>query len=185
MVVSLPLVLIQRALALPTLREQALSDHKTGLLNSRGIDQPARREFARARRLGQPLSVLLCDVDDLREINNRLGHLEGDAALAVIAAAFRAELRAYDLCARFGGDEFLVVLPETDEEEAVTVAERIQAWLSDNPLPTSEGTLAVGISIGVGTLHEDELELGTLLARADAAMYAEKRAGGRSFLTVG
>ena len=184
-VVALPLVLIQRALALPTLREQALTDHKTGLLNSRGIDQPARNEFARARRLGQSLSVLLCDVDDLRGINNRHGHLEGDAALAVVAAAFKAELRAYDLCARFGGDEFLVVLPETDEEEAVAVAERIQAWLEENPLPTREGTLAVGVSIGVGATQDDEPEIGTMLARADAAMYAEKRAGGRSFLTVG
>jgi diguanylate cyclase (GGDEF)-like protein len=184
-VLTLPLVLIQRALALPTLREQALTDHKTGLLNSRGIDQPARAEFARARRLGRPLSVLLCDVDNLREINNSVGHLEGDAALAVVASAFRAELRAYDLCARFGGDEFLVVLPETDAEEAVTVARRIQSWLEQNPLPTSEGKLAVGISIGVGSLHEDEPEIGTMLARADAAMYAEKRAGGRSFLTVG
>ena len=184
-VVSLPLVLIQRALALPSLREQALSDHKTGLLNSRGIDQPARAEFARAQRLGQPLSVLLCDVDDLREINNRLGHLAGDAALTVVAAAFRAELRAYDLCARFGGDEFLVVLPETDEEEAVTVAQRIQAWLAKNALPTDEGMLVVGVSIGVGSLQEGEPELGTMLARADAAMYAEKRAGSRSFLTVG
>ena len=184
-VVSLPLVLIQRALALPSLREQALSDHKTGLLNSRGIDQPARAEFARAQRLGQPLSVLLCDVDDLREINNRLGHLAGDAALTVVAAAFRAELRAYDLCARFGGDEFLVVLPETDEEEAVTVAQRIQAWLAKNALPTDEGMLVVGVSIGVGSLQEGEPELGTMLARADAAMYAEKRTGGRSFLTVG
>jgi diguanylate cyclase (GGDEF)-like protein len=184
-VLTLPLVLIQRALALPTLREQALTDHKTGLLNSRGIDQPARAEFARSRRLGRPLSVLLCDVDNLREINNSVGHLEGDAALAVVAAAFRAELRAYDLCARFGGDEFLVVLPDTDEEEAVVVAQRIQAWLEQNPLPTSEGKLAVGISIGVGSLHEYEPEIGTMLARADAAMYAEKRAGGRSFLTVG
>jgi diguanylate cyclase (GGDEF)-like protein len=184
-VVALPLVLIQRALALPTLREQALTDHKTGLLNARGIDQPARAEFVRAQRLRHPLSVLLCDLDDLRGINNRLGHLEGDAALAVVAAAFRAELRAYDLCARYGGDEFLVVLPETDEEEAVTVAERIQAWLADNPLPTAEGLLAVGISIGVGTLQGGETEIGTVLARADAAMYMEKRAGGRSFLTVG
>jgi diguanylate cyclase (GGDEF)-like protein len=129
--------------------------------------------------------VFQCDIDDLRGINNRLGHLEGDAALAVVSAAFKAELRAYDLCARFGGDEFLVVLPETDEEEAVAVAERIQAWLADNPLPTSEGKLAVGISIGVGTLHEGDGEIGTMLARADAAMYGEKRGGGRSFLTVG
>ena len=184
-VVALPLVLIQRALALPTLREQALTDHKTGLLNSRGIDQPARAEFARSKRLGRPLSVLLCDVDDLREINNTLGHLEGDAALAVVAAALRAELRTYDLCARFGGDEFLVVLPETDEEEAVVVAERVQAWLAENPLPTSEGKFQVGISIGVGTLQDGEPEIGTMLARADAAMYAEKRYGKRAFLTVG
>jgi diguanylate cyclase (GGDEF)-like protein len=184
-VVAVPLVLIQRALALPTLRNQALSDHKTGLLNSRGIDQPARAEFARAKRLGRPLSVLLCDVDDLREINNTLGHLEGDAALAAVAAAFRSELRAYDLCARFGGDEFLVLLPETDEEEAVTVAQRIQEWLANQPLPTKDGKLAVGVSIGVGSLHEGDPEIGMVLARADAAMYEQKRWGRRSFLTVG
>ncbi len=184
-VIALPLVLIQRVLALPTFREQALSDHKTGLLNSRGIDHLARGEFARARRLGRPLSVLLCDIDDLRGINNRLGHLEGDAAISRIAAAFRAELRSYDLCARFGGDEFLVVLPETNEEEAVGVARRIQAWLAEHPLPTSDGTLAVGVSIGVGSLRDGEPEIGTMMARADAAMYAEKHAGGRSFLTVG
>jgi diguanylate cyclase (GGDEF)-like protein len=184
-VVAVPLVLIQRALALPTLRQQALTDHKTGLLNSRGIDQPARGEFARARRLGRPLSVLLCDVDDMRGINNNFGHLEGDAALATVAAAFRAELRAYDLCARFGGDEFLVVLPETDEAEAVAVAGRIQAWLAEHPLSMRGGELAVGVSIGVGSLQEGEPEIGTLMARADAAMYAEKHAGRRAFLTVG
>ena len=185
MVVTLPLVLIQRALAPPTLREHALTDHKTGLLNSRGIDQRARAEFARSRRLGRPLAVLLCGVDDLREINNSLGHPDGDAALAVVAAAFRAELRAYDLCAWFGGDEFLVVLPDTDVEEAVAVARRIQAWLEDDPLPTKRGKLAVGISIGVGSLHEGEADIGTLLARAEDALYTVKRAGGRSFLTVG
>ena len=184
-VVALPLVLIQRALALPTLREQAFSDHKTGLLNSRGIDQPARNEFARARRIGRPLSVLLCDVDDLREINNSFGHLEGDGALATVAAAFRNELREYDLCARFGGDEFLIVLPETGEEEAVAVARRIQAWLSEHPLPTRDGKLAVRISIGTASLGEGEAQIGEVIARADAAMYEEKRAGGHSFLAVG
>jgi diguanylate cyclase (GGDEF)-like protein len=184
-VVALPLVLIQRALALPTLREQAFSDHKTGLLNSRGIDQPARNEFARARRIGRPLSVLLCDVDDLREINNSFGHLEGDGALATVAAAFRSELREYDLCARFGGDEFLIVLPETGEEEAVAVARRIQAWLSEHPLPTRDGKLAVRISIGTASLGEGEAQIGEVIARADAAMYEEKRAGGHSFLAVG
>src|SRR4029077_14661450 len=107
------------------------------------IDQPARREFARAQRLGEAPSRLPLGHDGLRRVNHRLGHLEGDAALVVVSAAFKAELRAYVLCARFGGDEFLVVLPETNEEEAVIVAERIQAWLAENPLPTSEGKLAV------------------------------------------
>jgi diguanylate cyclase (GGDEF)-like protein len=176
-VVALPLVLIQRALALPTLREEAYTDHKTGLLNSRGIDQPARNEFARSRRLGHPLSVLVCDLDDLREINTRYGHLEGDA--------FRAELRQYDLCARFGGDEFLVVLPETTEEEAVEVARRIQTWLVANPVPTREGAFTVGVSIGTAEMRDDETRIGETMERADAAMYEEKRAGGRSFLTVG
>ncbi len=98
--------------------------------------------------------MLLCDVDELREINNTLGHLEGDAAITAVAAAFHAELCAYDLCARFDGDEFLVVLPETDEKKAVAVAGRIQTWLADNPLSTSDGPLEVGISIGAGSLQE-------------------------------
>jgi diguanylate cyclase (GGDEF)-like protein len=184
-VVALPLVLIQRALALPTLREQAFTDHKTGLLNSRGIDQPARNEFARSRRLGHPLTVLVCDLDDLREINTRFGHLEGDAAIVAVASAFRAELRQYDLCARFGGDEFLVVLPETGEEAAVEVAARIQRWLAANPIPTRDGPLAVGVSIGTAEMRDDETRIGEVVERADAAMYEKKRAGGRSFLTVG
>jgi diguanylate cyclase (GGDEF)-like protein len=184
-VVALPLVLIQRALALPTLREEAYTDHKTGLLNSRGIDQPARNEFARSRRLGHPLTVLVCDLDDLREINTRFGHLEGDAAIMCVASAFRAELRQYDLCARFGGDEFLVVLPETREEEAAEVARRIQAWLAVNPIPTRDGLFTVGVSIGTAQMRDDEARIGETMERADAAMYAEKRAGGRSFVTVG
>jgi diguanylate cyclase (GGDEF)-like protein len=184
-VIVLPLVLIQRVLALPTLREQAYTDHKTGLLNTRGIDQPARNEFARARRAGRPLSVLLCDIDDLREINNTFGHLEGDAAIANVAAAFRNELREYDLCARFGGDEFLVVLPETRGEEAVAIGRRIQGWLQEHPVPTRQGQLAVGVSIGTASLEDGESQIGEVIARADAAMYVEKRAGGRSFLTVG
>jgi diguanylate cyclase (GGDEF)-like protein len=184
-VVALPLVLIQRALALPTLREQAFTDHKTGLLNSRGIDQPARNEFARSRRLGHPLTVLVCDLDDLREINTRFGHLEGDAAIVAVASAFKAELRQYDLCARFGGDEFLVVLPETGKEEALEVADRIQRWLAANPIPTRDGPLTVGVSIGTAEMRDDEARIGDTMERADAAMYEKKRAGGRSLLTVG
>ena len=77
------------------------------------------------------------------------------------------------------------MLPETDEAEAVAVAGRIQAWLADNPLSTDDGPFRVGISIGVGSMLEGETEIGTLLARADVAMYAEKHAGRNGFLTVG
>jgi diguanylate cyclase (GGDEF)-like protein len=184
-VTVLPLVLIQRALAMPTLREQAFSDHKTGLLNSRGIDSPARGEFARAQRLGHALSVLICDIDDLRGINNRFGHLEGDAALERVAQAFRAELRPYDLCARFGGDEFLVVLPETEQGDAVAVASRIQRWLTQHPVETRNGELVVSLSVGAAALRDDEPQIGSLIGRADAAMYVAKRSGRTSFLTVG
>lgn len=180
---AVPLALIQRAVALPSLRRQATRDHKTGLLNSRGIEQSARSEFARSRRLGRSMSVLLCDIDDLRGINNRFGHLEGDAALDAVASAFRAELRPYDLCARFGGDEFLIVLPETDEEDAASIAARIQSWLVRHPLTTRHGKVVVGLSIGSASLEEDT-QIGDLMARADVAMYAAKRAGGTSPLTV-
>jgi diguanylate cyclase (GGDEF)-like protein len=184
-VTAMPLLLVQRALAMPTLREQALSDHKTGLLNSRGIDQPARSEFARAKRLGHSLSVLICDIDDLRGINNRFGHLEGDAALTRVAESFRAELRPYDICARFGGDEFLVVLPETEQGDAVAVASRIQRWLIAHPIETRHGELVVGLSVGAAAMHDDEPQIGSLIGRADAAMYTAKHAGRTSFLTVG
>ncbi len=184
-VVAVPLVLIQRALALPSLREQANTDHKTGLLNSRGIDQPARNEFVRAQRLGRSMSVLICDVDDMRGINNRFGHLQGDAALAAVAESFRMELRPYDICSRFGGDEFLVVLPETEQRDAVAVASRIQAWLATHPIETKHGLFEVGLSIGAASLREDELQIGSIIGRADAAMYIAKRAGRTSFLTVG
>ncbi|HET7572030.1 MAG TPA: GGDEF domain-containing protein [Gaiellaceae bacterium] len=181
-VVALPLVLIQRAVAVPTLREQAFRDHKTGLLNSRGIDQAARDEFARARRLDRELSILLCDIDDLRGINNEHGHLQGDAALVALADAFRAVLRRSDLCARFGGDEFLVVLPETGREDALRVAGRIQEWLGAHATP---GSPPVRVSIGAAACEEHEQRLGDVIARADAAMYEAKHAGRSSFVAVG
>lgn len=184
-VAVVPLVLIQRVLAMPTLRAQAMTDHKTGLLNSRGIDQPARNEFLRAHRLGRAMSVLICDVDDMRGINNRFGHLQGDAALLAVAESFRMELRPYDLCARFGGDEFLVVLPETEQRDAVAVASRIQAWLATHPIETKHGPFDVSLSVGAASIREDEPQIGSVIGRADAAMYVAKRAGKTSFLTVG
>ncbi|HZC31012.1 MAG TPA: GGDEF domain-containing protein [Gaiellaceae bacterium] len=183
-VVAFPLLLIHRALVVPTLREQAFRDHKTGLLNSRGIEPVARDELARARRFGRPLSVLMCDVDYLREINNRYGHLAGDAALVEIADIFRTELRDYDLCARFGGDEFVIVLPEADLVNALDVAARIQERLAATPLVTAAGPIDVTVSIGAATRTDDDQSLADLLERADGEMFSAKHNGAARLLAA-
>jgi diguanylate cyclase (GGDEF)-like protein len=176
-IAALPLVLIHRVLVLPSLRAQALKDHKTGLLNMRGIEQLAGPELTRARRFGRPLSVLMVDLDGLRDINNRHGHLAGDAALVELADAFRAELRDYDLCARFGGDEFVVVLPETSLEETLAVARRIEGRVDNSRVHVHGGeTVSFGVSIGAASRSAGDLGLHALMRRADAELYAAKRA---------
>ena len=134
LVAALPLVILHRALAVPNLRAQALRDHKTGLLNARGIDERAREELERARRFGRPLSLLMIDIDNLRSINNRYGHLAGDAALVAVAESFNRNMRDYDICARFGGDEFVIVLPETPASQALEIAERVKAAVGSTSL---------------------------------------------------
>jgi diguanylate cyclase (GGDEF)-like protein len=179
-VTALPLIMIHRALAVPSLRAQALRDHKTGLLNSRGIAEAGQSELERATRFVRPLSLLVVDVDDLREINNNHGHLAGDAALVALADAFRTELRDFDLCARFGGDEFLVLLPETPLAEALAVAGRIEERVGGCRLPTAGEPVSFGVSIGAAERHPQDATVEALVQRADAAMYEAKYAGNRA-----
>ena len=173
-VVLFPLIVIHRALALPSLRAQALRDHKTGLLNSRAFAEEAQSELERATRFKRPLSLLVVDVNDLRDINNRHGHLVGDAALVALAEAFRAELRDLDLCARFGGDEFVVLLPETAAKEASEIAARIHERVSGYHLPAAAGPVPFGVSIGLASRGSADPTLDDLIERADAAMYEAK-----------
>jgi diguanylate cyclase (GGDEF)-like protein len=179
-VAALPLVVLHRALAVPNLRAQALRDHKTGLLNARGIDERANEELARARRFGRPLSLLMIDIDNLRAINNRFGHLAGDAVLVAVAESFNASMRDYDLCARFGGDEFVIVLPETPANQALEIAERVKAAVGSAALRHDESDLPIGISIGVATLGGPDQTLSDLIRRADTGTYASKAAGGHA-----
>jgi diguanylate cyclase (GGDEF)-like protein len=175
--VALPLLLVQRALTVPLLRDEASRDHKTGLLNTRALERAAEQELERARRFGRPISVIVCDVDGLREVNNKHGHLAGDAALAAVADTLCDELRDYDLCGRFGGDEFVVVLPETALDEALEVAERIDRALAARSVATGRDSFPVALSTGVATLTpEHGFSLKALLADADATMYKAKAA---------
>ncbi|MDQ3162074.1 MAG: diguanylate cyclase, partial [Actinomycetota bacterium] len=174
-----PLLLIHRALSVPQLQAEARVDPKTGLFNDRHFATSLDEELGRARRFGRPLSVIMADLDLLREVNNTYGHLAGDAVLKGIAEVFRAELRHYDVPARFGGEEFSILLPETSREEAMEIAERIRREVAARPIEvaTSSEPIRATVSIGVSAFPADALDPGSLVHQADLAVYRAKLQG--------
>jgi diguanylate cyclase (GGDEF)-like protein len=181
-IVFAPLFLIQRALTVPQLWAEARIDAKTGLFNARHFGLELASELRRASRFRRPASVLMADLDLLREINNSHGHLAGDAVLRGVAAVFGRELRDYDTAARFGGEEFAILLPETDRESALAMAERIRAAVAAQEIPLSPkaGTVRATISLGVATFPADGTSAEELLETADAALYRAKLSGRNS-----
>ena len=156
----------------------SLTDDLTGLYNSRYLNQVLRRESKRASRSGRPLSLLFLDLDGFKQVNDRHGHLAGSKALVEAAAIIRGSARETDVAARFGGDEFSVILPDTGREGAVAVAERIRDRISVCRFLETDG-LAVHLtaSIGVATLPDVAGSAEELLRAADVAMYRVKEAG--------
>jgi diguanylate cyclase (GGDEF)-like protein len=152
-------------------------DALTGVLNRRGFDEQLSAEFTRSRRYSRPLSLLLIDIDDFKQVNDALGHLTGDFVLASIAQALSASVRASDIVARQGGDEFAVVLPETDHVAAETVAEKLRSRSREHSMAHEGTELAATISIGVATLPAKDMSVHGLIEQADEALYAAKRAG--------
>jgi len=152
----------------------ALSDSLTTLPNRRACDAVLAREIGRARRSGGGLSVLLVDVDGFKGINDRFGHEAGDAALAAVARVLRAQLRSSDEVARWAGDEFLVVLPDTSLEGALTVGERLRAAVVQQP---DLGLGALTISLGAAELEPRQDDAAHLLRRADGGLYRAKELG--------
>lgn len=155
------------------LQEQARTDALTGLLNRRALQDRLDEEFARAARHRLPLSLLLIDVDRLKELNDRAGHRAGDQALQQTAAALRSGSRIHDLCARWGGDEFVVLAPGTGRAEALHLAERIRVDAGRNR-PSG-----LTVSIGVATLDQAHPcpSPHALLSGADVALYEAKTRG--------
>ncbi|MGH2972589.1 MAG: GGDEF domain-containing protein [Gaiellaceae bacterium] len=175
-----PLLIIHRALYVPQLRELAQADVKTGLMNAKEFEHAVDMEVARAERMRTPFSILMIDLDHLREINNAHGHLAGDVVIRGIAEVFREELRRYDVPARFGGDEFCVLLPDTPPSEAAAIADRIRAAVSERAF-MAEGTtdpLRVTVSIGLASSPDDAMSRQELVHQADLAAYRAKAAGG-------
>jgi len=159
------------------LTEVAISDPLTGLHNRRAFQARLAEETERARRSGRPFALLMIDLDRFKALNDRHGHAAGDAALAAIAAVLRQELRTVDLPARLGGEEFGVLLPDSDEQAALVAAERVRVAIAACPIVHQDATLAVTASIGAAWYpgHADTGE--GLLRAADQALYAAKRAG--------
>lgn len=156
----------------------ATHDSLTGLFNRASLWDILRRDIARTRRNGQDISVLLLDVDRFKLVNDTLGHLAGDEVLCAVATRIDDAMRAGDACCRFGGEEFVVILPDTQADGAMVVAERLRALIADTPMVTRGGTVHCTVSIGVAALSFcGSKDAEALLHAADMAMLTAKRAG--------
>jgi diguanylate cyclase (GGDEF)-like protein len=153
------------------------TDELTGLLNMRGFAIAANRLFGQALRYGRPASVLMIDSDSLKTVNDQHGHEAGNRLLRQVANAMQAELRSTDLPARYGGDEFILLLSETPPKGALEVAERIRNAVGSRPLAIDGHNITSTISIGVACFPEDGRTLDALAARADRALYRAKQEG--------
>jgi diguanylate cyclase (GGDEF)-like protein len=177
------MTLLQRSQRHAQLENASRVDAKTGLLNAVTWHREARVEISRAARTHTPLAVAMIDIDHFKQVNDTYGHLTGDAVLATLSATLRALLRDYDIIGRFGGEEFCVLLPQTDEVKAEQITERLRAKLAEITVPASGGTVAqpaplqVTVSIGVAALKTSRRDLDELIAAADAALYRAKAQG--------
>ncbi len=168
---------LENASLLRQLRDAAEVDPVTGVYSHRHLQDRIRQETARAARASSPLSVLMLDLDDFKLVNDLHGHQAGDRVLRAIAGALRASVRTNDIVARYGGDEFVVLMPDTDAGEAGHVAERARAAIASVVHPMTDGRVVqVTCSAGLALCPRDGSTARALLRSADAAMYHQKRA---------
>jgi diguanylate cyclase (GGDEF)-like protein len=175
-------LLVRRFMMHAQLLAQSRIDTKTGLLNASTWEHEAAVEIARAVRTGTPLALALVDIDHFKVVNDTHGHLVGDKALRAVADGLRSQLRVYDVAGRFGGEEFVVLLPHAREEDALSIAERLRTHIAALSIPVndedeSEPHVRLTISVGVAALNGDNRELTDMMAAADAALYHAKVTG--------
>ena len=183
LLVIAPMFVVQRGALMRELEAAACTDTKTGLLNAVAWEQLAERELSRAARENYDVAVLIVDIDRFKRINDRYGHLVGDQELRRIGTAISAEVRQYDAVGRFGGEEFVVLLPAVDSVECMVVAERIRARI--NQLRVSDvvdrvagtGDDRMSASIGVSSSAFGAKDVSDLLRAADTALYRAKSEG--------
>jgi diguanylate cyclase (GGDEF)-like protein len=161
-------------------RALADRDPLTGFYNHRYVHERLGEEVVRAQRTRRPVSLLMLDLDDFKLVNDTFGHLFGDRVLVWVAERIRACLRASDVAARYGGDEFAIILPETDGEAARVIAQRIvEAFIAQPFVADGRRPLPLGVSVGVAAHPGDGRTPTQLIAAADARLYRIKRSGGQ------
>jgi diguanylate cyclase (GGDEF)-like protein len=153
------------------------TDELTGIYNMRGFAVIATRLFAQAQRYDRPASVLMVDSDNLKQVNDTHGHEAGNRLLRHVVKAMQAQLRFTDVAARYGGDEFVVMLPDTPMRGALEVAERMRRAIEEAPFATHDSRVPCTVSIGAATFPEHGRTLDALLVRADRALYRAKSSG--------
>ena len=168
---------LKRASLFQEVQSLAFIDPLTGLQNRRSLFDLGRIEFARSQRMNRPFCCFLLDLDHFKKFNDQYGHLIGDLVLQEFAKCVRSSVRDVDLIGRYGGEELVIFLPETDLETALQVAERLRNSVEQTPIRVSDKELHITVSIGVSGRNENTLDMETLIARADQAMYIAKFRG--------
>lgn len=168
---------IENARLFESVQRMAISDPLTGLYNRRHFFELASKEFYRARRYGKNLSLVMLDLDDLKMINDTYGHLVGDQMLIFVAGQCHRQLRKADLAARFGGDEFILLLPETGLDQAMQVAWRLRDAVARGMTTEQGGVVVSGVSLGVSAIDPACKTLELMVNRADQALYTAKASG--------
>lgn len=159
------------------------TDDLTGLLNMRGFMPLLEREAGRAQRYGHPFAVLMADCDNLKEVNDTFGHEVGNRLLSLVVGRMKEILRTTDIMARYGGDEFLILLPESHPEGARLVAERLRAVVAAAPLDLEGKSVPTSVSIGIACYPGDGRDTRQLIDHADRAMYQSKERGKNTITT--
>ena len=159
------------------LRLMSITDELTGLRNRRYIMERLEEEFQRARRSGRPLSLMMLDIDHFKQVNDANGHLFGDIVLKVVSMRIKSHLRRHDLVGRVGGEEFLVVSPDSGLDDTILVAERVRKVVNDEAICDGVRAVSVALSAGVTMMRENDTSVDILFSRADTALYKAKEEG--------
>src|SRR6202030_2009302 len=162
------------------LQQTAITDGLTGIKTRRFFWEALSSEWKRASRSGRPFSVVLVDLDKFKEVNDSMGHLEGDLVLARVGRLLEQKCRQSNVVARYGGDEFIILMPETGVEQALILAERLRLWIAQDPALVEHQITG---SFGVGSFPVHGFSMEDIVRVADAGMYLSKRAGGNRVST--